>query len=52
MGYILVIWTAVAASGYMGWRPVGEFETQKLCQDAGQQLTPTYRCLKQKDAAK
>lgn len=52
--YILVIWTAVAASDsdrsirkvYMDWRPIGEFQTtavprteaKDLCEEAAKQL--------------
>lgn len=52
MTYILIIWTSVASSGYMGWRPIGEFNRLETCNVAGSQLTlpenrqPYFRCLK------
>lgn len=57
MIYVLMIWTVVAASdsrggtmkAYHDWRPLGEFQSQALCEQAAGHLgiqTDRYRCVK------
>ena len=55
--YTLVLWTVITTTGsagfnarYHDWRPIAEFQTQTLCEQAAQSLNVTdrYRCLKTK----
>ena len=54
MTYILMIWTVVAMSTHhtkTDWRPIGEFNSQQLCQDAAKELSiksENYRCVRSK----
>ena len=51
MSSILMIWTVVAgnglSSGFMDWRPIGEFVSAARCEEAAKQLSlgQRYRCV-------
>jgi hypothetical protein len=52
--YILMIWTVVAMNnGYVksDWRPLGEFHSQQLCENAAREMgikSTEYRCVRSK----
>ena len=53
MTYILFIWTVVAGGNSVvarDWRPLAEFSTNAMCEDAARQLTiqERYRCVRTK----
>jgi hypothetical protein len=54
MTYILMIWTVVAMSTYhtkSDWRPLGEFHSQQLCENAARDMgikSTDYRCVRSK----
>jgi hypothetical protein len=54
MTYILMIWTVVAMNnGYVksDWRPIGEFHSQQLCENAARAMdimSTNYRCVRSK----
>lgn len=48
MGFILLIYTVVAATNanvWYDWRPMGEFSTIEMCQNAGKQISKRFICV-------
>ena len=53
MTYILVLWTVVASNNHYNstdWRPVAEFQSQALCEEAATNLNvkDRSRCIRTK----